>query len=238
MMLRDNFKDEKYFTECLLKTERSIEKFENLLSEVLNKGENDRGIKNGYNILINNYTKEINLLYSKGEQINIIKEKYRRLLFFYSKMWYREYGYIELIRILSLAVLLDVKSQEISQLSDKIRIEKFDDYLVNYLISYINRDWDLNAEKFVFEGIYDELKTIIEDKNNSKSQLLDNYLSESWYFNHRDAAWFDSHKSKENVFCGYWSFEAGAVAKILKINDISLKNVQYYPYDLVHFENS
>ena len=38
-----------------------------------------------------------------------------------------------------------------------------------------------------------------------------------------------------NLYFCYWSFEVGAVAKILSINDSGLKDVLYYPYDLVHY---
>lgn len=236
-MVRDNIKDEIYFNKCLAETERSIDKFEELLSKVLNKGENDRGVKSGYIILINKYIAEINLMYSKGEKIFSIRDKYIKLVSLYSKMWCRDYGYIELIRILSLAVLLDIKENEISSLFDKIQEDGFDDYLSNYLILYIKSDWNFESKMFVFSGIYDQLKIIIEETNKSKSLLLENYLTQSWYSNHHDAAWFDSHKSKEDVYYGYWSFEAGAIAKILNIDDSSLKDVPYYPYDLVHYGN-
>ncbi len=43
-------------------------------------------------------------------------------------------------------------------------------------------------------------------------------------------------RKNKNLYTGYWSFEVGAVAKILGIDDSSLKDVKYYPYDLVHFE--
>jgi hypothetical protein len=49
-------------------------------------------------------------------------------------------------------------------------------------------------------------------------------------------AWYDSHKSSKNDYYGYWSFEAGAIAKILNLDDSSLKDVAYYPYDLVHYK--
>ena len=44
------------------------------------------------------------------------------------------------------------------------------------------------------------------------------------------------HKAKEKLYYGYWSFEAGAIAKILNLDDSNLKNVPYYPYDLVHYK--
>ncbi len=48
--------------------------------------------------------------------------------------------------------------------------------------------------------------------------------------------WYDIHKTKEKLYYGYWSFETGAIAKILNLDDSSLKDVSYYPYDLVHYK--
>lgn len=62
-------------------------------------------------------------------------------------------------------------------------------------------------------------------------------MLKKWYKLHKDAAWYDSHKSKQDIYNGYWSFEAGAIAKILNIEDSSLKDEPYYPYDLVHFQD-
>ena len=56
---------------------------------------------------------------------------------------------------------------------------------------------------------------------------------EEWY--NKDCEVYESHKSVQSLYYGYWSFEAGAVAKILRLNDSKLKGVPYYPYDLVHY---
>jgi hypothetical protein len=37
---------------------------------------------------------------------------------------------------------------------------------------------------------------------------------------------------------GYWSFENGALVKILGLDDSSLKEVQYYLYDMVHWNEN
>ena len=50
--------------------------------------------------------------------------------------------------------------------------------------------------------------------------------------------WYDIHKAKEKLYYGYWSFEAGAIAKILNLDDSNLKDVPYYPYDLVHYKSN
>ncbi|RKO68268.1 DUF1911 domain-containing protein [Sphingobacterium puteale] len=42
------------------------------------------------------------------------------------------------------------------------------------------------------------------------------------------------HHTKCNIHTGYWSFESGALVKILGLDDGHFKELQYYPYDLVH----
>lgn len=41
----------------------------------------------------------------------------------------------------------------------------------------------------------------------------------------------------ENLYFGYWSFELGALIKIKGLNNESLKDINYYPYDLVEFKD-
>lgn len=236
-MVRDNIKDELYFNEFICKTENSINKFEGLISKVIKeKGIEDVGVKNGYNILVSSYFIDINLLYSVGADIAKMKEKFLKLITYYNKMWTPEYGYIELIRVLSLSCLFEVDYKDMAELEEKIISEKFDDYLVNILLRHIDNSWKLNSNDFIFTGIYDELKTIIENQGSDFSRELKRYLETCWYSNHKDAPWYESHKSKQNIYYGYWSFEAGAIAKILNIDDSSLKDTPYYPYDLVHYK--
>ena len=69
-----------------------------------------------------------------------------------------------------------------------------------------------------------------------KGEKLKEYLEKYWYVGHKNMGWYDIHKAKEKLYYGYWSFEAGAIAKILNLDDSNLKNVPYYPYDLVHYK--
>ena len=97
--MRDRIKDENYFNMLIQKEKESIIRFEDAVKKItLEKGTLDRGVRNGYSILINSYEKEINSLYSLGEDLATIEESYKKLLFYYSKMWDRKYGYIELIK--------------------------------------------------------------------------------------------------------------------------------------------
>ena len=86
--MRDRMKDEHYFIILSQKERKNIIMFEDAVKKTtLEKGELDRGTRNGYSILINSYEKEINLLYSLGENLETIEECYKKLLFYYSKMW-------------------------------------------------------------------------------------------------------------------------------------------------------
>ena len=96
--------------------------------------------------------------------------------------------------------------------------------------------WECKGVAFEFGGIYDCLKSILENDEKRACEELKEYLQKKWYEIHRECAWYDSHKSSKNVYYGYWSFEAGAIAKILNLDDSSLKDVPYYPYDLVHYK--
>lgn len=57
-------------------------------------------------------------------------------------MWDRKYGYIELVKVLSLGVLFKVSKSDIFELEQRLISEKFDDYLVNFLIKEIDSTWE------------------------------------------------------------------------------------------------
>ena len=104
--MRDKMKDESYFKALIEKEEKDIIMFEEIVKKaIIEKGESDMGTRNGYSILINYYQNEINSMYSYGENLEAIEKKYKKMLNYYNKMWDRKYGYIELIKVLSLAVL-------------------------------------------------------------------------------------------------------------------------------------
>lgn len=238
--MRDRVKNRAFFESSLSFTNESINDFENIMPQVVeNQGEESQGAKNGYNALVMYYTKKVNLLYSLGKEVLEVKIVYEKLLGYYAKTWDIEYGYIELIRILSLATLLKIESSNsnLKILENKIKDAGLNDYLVNYLITFIDSDWELNSNDFYLKGIYEPLKDIVNenDKHMSKNMLKD-YLENQWYKLHSECAWYNSHNSKQGTYYGYWAYEAGAIAKILQLEDKELREQQYYPYDLVHFK--
>ena len=103
-------------------------------------------------------------------------------------------------------------------------------------------DLKSDGQAYLYQGVefefkvYECLKQILDNDEIIACEALKEYLQEKWYEIHRECAWYDSHKSSKNDYYGYWSFEAGAIAKILNLDDSSLKDVAYYPYDLVHYK--
>ena len=77
------------------------------------------------------------------------------------------------------------------------------------------------------------MKELVKERD--KSDLLEKYLKEDWY--NKEYECYEAHKSSQNIYYGYWSFEAGAIAKILNLDDSNLKDMPYYPYDLVHIKD-
>lgn len=235
-MMRDKLKKEEFFRKSLLFTDECISQFEKTLSEIMKQdGANSQRVINGYNALLVYYIKKVNLEYSLGVEISKIKESYERLLTYYSRVWNVEQGYIELVRILSLDVLLQIEKSQIEPLENKIRQEKFNDYFVNFLLKAIDKEWEMTTQKFVFPNLYEDIKLIIEAKDmQERLFLLKDYLENQWYQIHSETAWHNSHLSKQDTYYGYWAYEAGAIAKILDLEDGDLKGQRYYPFDLVH----
>ncbi|EHD5683104.1 DUF1911 domain-containing protein, partial [Listeria monocytogenes] len=75
----------------------------------------------------------------------------------------------------------------------------------------------------------------LDDKEEMINKLK-YYLENEWYKIYDDTGWYESHDYHEKIYSGYWSWESGAIAKILQLNDNDLKNLPYYPYDLVHYK--
>ncbi|MDR3304520.1 MAG: DUF1911 domain-containing protein [Clostridiales Family XIII bacterium] len=44
---------------------------------------------------------------------------------------------------------------------------------------------------------------------------------------------YDTHKSKEDIYVGYWAFECAAVAKIFGFEKDRIQDLPYLPIDLI-----
>ena len=115
---------------------------------------------------------------------------------------------------------------------DYIKSEQyFDEFIAEDTARILKLTQKVNGGE-VRPDIFQIMKELVKERD--KSDLLEKYLKEDWY--NKEYECYEVHKSDQNIYYGYWSFEAGAIAKILNLDDSNLKNVPYYPYDLVHYK--
>ena len=145
--------------------------------------------------------------YSKGDELTLLEEEYLDLLAEWEEVWEPEY-YNKNLKMISLGILFQVDRVFVKKVKNMLKKSNINDWLYNFLL----------------DSLYEE----------NKIELLKKYLNNDWY--NEDCGCYEAHKSKQNIYYGYWSFEAGAIAKIMKINDTQLSDTQYYPYDMVHYK--
>ena len=235
--MRDKVKDSAYFEKYIQKRSASILKFEGLLEQVIiQKGETFEGVKSGYGTLEMFYLDKIKASYSSNSDVAEIKKVYPRFLECAIKSWTINSGYEILLNVVSLAVLLNIDKSQFEEAIKFFDKKNISDIIIDFLIHKIDSEWVIHNNEVLYPLRYELLGEIIKLDDKIKQQnLLKRYLAD-WYHKHSDAAWYNSHKSNQNTYNGYLCFEAGAIAKILGIDDEELKDNQYYPYDMVHFK--
>ena len=182
-------------------------------------------LRNAYQILISKY--------SAGYPVLELIPDYLQGVQFMKKGWNADAGYVTMLWYLSIGVMLECH-KELQQLSILLREHSVKDKLFSFLV---NNTQDYASEKLLWTTPYAGLIEVIELAKTNKEKAverLQEYLKKEWYKGHSDCGWYNDHKSKWGVHFGYWSFESGALVKILGLDDSSLQGLPYYPYDMVH----
>ncbi|MDR6546472.1 hypothetical protein J2810_002531 [Chryseobacterium rhizosphaerae] len=177
--------------------------------------------------------------YSAGEAISKIEEEYIRTLEYFTQNWEQSNSYVQMVWMLSIGIMLNIEQKDFFKLVECVKNDNPNDYLVDFLIGSRVENWSIH-KNFKFSKPYKALTEVIDLAKSNKDEALKHlvsYLQKDWYKGHSDTGWYDAHKSKWNIHTGYWSFESGALVKILGLDDSSLKEQQYYPYDLVHWKD-
>ncbi|RRD94744.1 DUF1911 domain-containing protein [Clostridiales bacterium COT073_COT-073] len=183
--------------------------------------------------------------YSVGMEIGEVKSEYLKsieALFHTNKNLNTDYA--SFLWLLSIAIIFDMEDEVFYRLGDRIKQDKLNDYLVDFLMHSRISSWERNNETFLWKRPYAFLEQVITsaesgDLKRSETLLLE-YLKKKWYRGNSDEVWYNDHivteKSKDFPHDGYWSFESGALVKIFKLEDSDWKELQYYPYDMLHHE--
>lgn len=231
--MRDTLADEEYFKGYIIKENDTITEFTRKINEGIIRPERIEPIKEHLN-----YLKLCILIakYSSGYTIEEIKKDYLDIIKSECEGWNIGTGYSYILSEVSLGILLNISNDHFSLMERKVLEIGMEDALMKFLFDYKLNDKVSNMEgEIKYKKQYIFLQEIVSNPN-EREELLIRYIKKEWYRVHAGMDWYNTHKELEKkLYNGYWSFEAGAIAKILNIDDSSLKDTKYYPYDLVHF---
>ncbi|MCS4533014.1 PoNi-like cognate immunity protein [Neisseria montereyensis] len=237
--MRINIKDEKYFNQYIETHTDDIDYFEEGIR--VGRTNPDRVASVQRKI----FTTSLHLLiakYASGYQLDKLKNEFLSVIEKFEKGW-KDKGdtptdnihfdnYVLVLWMLSLGILLNLEIENYQRIVTVLDNSKRRDYLLEYIIqAKISNRTIFND--LTYPKHFGFFKKLIENKDIT---TLKNHLEKDWYNSMKLTYWYDNHKSKANTFFGYWSFESGALVKILNLDDSILKDQQYYPYDMVHFK--
>ena len=145
-------------------------------------------------------------------------------------------GYIDIIHFTSIGLLLGIAKDDMQAIIDVLDRNKVNDRLFDFIVTSYGLKRSMNSDGYLFGNPYPLLMDVVnvakEDKSKA-SKLLAEYIEKEWINGHSKLGWKKMHK--EGGYVGLWSYEGGAVAKILGLDDSNLADSNHYPYDLVHF---
>lgn len=242
--MRDYLKDEDYFKDYIEQHHSAIVEFEDLAEQLINeRGADDRGVRSAYVSLSGYYFNKAISLYSAGHSMDELKDILPPLIDTMEKTWdpgvIKDYDYyLETVWLLSIGIMLEVEDPLFSRLEKLAHVYEERDALVDFLLNSHRSGWEPHHSTFLFGLPYKKLLPVIHG-NDSEQQILklESYLKNDWYKGHKKAWWYETHHDDDIIYPGYWSFESGAIVKILGLDDSCLKDVLYYPYDMVHYKN-
>ncbi|SQE96267.1 Domain of uncharacterised function (DUF1911) [Streptococcus equi subsp. zooepidemicus] len=237
----ENYQKVIMFHQCVI--ESDLEKIEDLLRDERNgiqksKIDNQQVIHNTKRWMARDLFKIFKATYSAGYPISEVKKAFLDYLDVKCQVLDGQVAYLNDLDIISIAILLDIDTETIAPFIDNIEQVGYDDFFIDFLIRWYRPEWKQHDD-ISFKRPYGHAQKIIQAPDKEQALgFLRNYIFSKWYAGSNDAPWYNNHKAKNPVFhVGYWSFESGAMAKILELDDSSLKDQQYYPYDLVHWKN-
>ena len=238
--MRDKIKNKEYFEKFILNKSSSINELEKELQErILKQGEDWRADYVFRLRLADLQLIQIEAMYSLGLPLMDIKEVLLKMIENFCKSREKTGAHDQLLSTISMAILLGVDETDIKKLTDLISKIEFKDYLVDFLLHGLTPEWKIKSSKMKIPKPYLYIQDILNAETKEQAYiLLKEFVEKKWYNGSRGYLWYNSHKMVErDTYSGYWCFVAGAVSKLLELDDTSLKDCQYYPYDMVHFND-
>lgn len=226
--MRDKLKDGTYFEEYIAEEEARLRKYIAKLESGTLREDRILPVRMGANGL------RMGILlakYSMGVDVSELKTDFEIMFKEWVQLWKPD-SYIGTLWMISLSVLFELEESQMRRIKELLVNAEIDDWLYDFLLD-IDRTEKNDDTPLRFPQVYGELK-VMAQSDGDRTVLLQEYMK-GWYERHKSCGWHDSHKEKQKLYYGYWSLEAGAMAKTLGIPDESLKETPFYPYDLVHW---
>ena len=217
-MLRDKHKDHAYFEKRLNRLQKRLREDVEMTNEI-----SEKYLLLHYQDLVLDNEGLVKLSYSIGASKEEIFPYYQGILSYLKLIASEGVPFDLAVNIFALGVLYSERKGEF--LDDlKAIYEQMDhtDGLIEYYMVYLFHD-----KVVPFHSIL-EYQNMIEDTYESVAKA-----QEFWYYSHSDEPWYETHQYDNRGYDGYWSFDTAATCKIKGIYDERLKNLEYFPYDLL-----
>lgn len=199
---------------------------------------NDEVIANTHLLDINYRLRIMLASYSMGVEIEELHKQYIVIAPLFAETWNRITTVVPILQMLSIGILINIDDVYFDKLVQVVEKDGRKDFSLGYLIHYRKPDWNISLNSYIQKSPYQHIQNIVTMAQSDKKEAvkcLKQYLTKYWYKGHSSEAWYNLHKKDINSYFGYWSFESGALVKVLGLDDSSLKGLQYYPYDMVHW---
>lgn len=215
-MLRDRIKTEEYFQEDRElyqgSLNRRLAKYDKIKPE--NKSVYFR------NLVIDNETL-FKICYSMGDSVQTLFPYYQEILSNLKLIASEGVPFDLAVNIFALGVLYSERKEEfLDDLKAIYAQMDHTDGLIEYYMTYLFHDMVVPFHSIL------EYQNMIEDTYESVAKAQG-----FWYYTHSDAPWYNNHT--KDTYKGYWSFDTAATCKIKGIYDERLKELDYFPYDLL-----
>ncbi|WP_236128107.1 PoNe immunity protein domain-containing protein [Streptococcus sp. GS001] len=176
-----------------------------------------------YQDLVLDHEELVKLSYSIGSSKEEIFPYYQGILSNLKLIASEGVPFYRAVDVFALGVLYSERKEEfLEDLKDIYAQMDHTDGLIEYYMTYLFHDIVVPFHSSL------EYQNMIEDTYESvaKAQVF-------WYYSHSDAPWYEKHKYDNRGCDGYWSFDTAATCKIKGIYDERLKELEYFPYDLL-----
>ncbi len=150
--------------------------------------------------------------------------------------------------MLSLGYLLDVEKQKYILLLEILDRFSVKDLLYETIIkAKISERPPITEESYKMimdmPWAYESLRHAVKETDDEygkecSSALIEHFLNKEFYQRHKGFSFYDHHKSDNNIYYGYWSFESAAIADILSVDISPFENNKYFPKDAYFYKKN